>query len=106
MVGEYATRTTISRSTFWAYTYTSYNQSAVVLPPQSRQLLNDFDRCVAIGGVGDSNPCKRAWGSFHTGVINFALADGSVRAISTNVDMNKLAAMATIAGNEVVNVDQ
>ncbi|HJZ58380.1 MAG TPA: DUF1559 domain-containing protein [Gemmataceae bacterium] len=105
MVGEYATRTTISRGTFWAYTYTSYNQSAVVLPPQSRQLLNDFDRCVAIGGVGDSNPCKRAWGSFHTNVINFALADGSVRSISTNVDMNKLAAMATIANNEVVATD-
>jgi prepilin-type N-terminal cleavage/methylation domain-containing protein/prepilin-type processing-associated H-X9-DG protein len=104
MVGEYTTRTRTSRTTFWGYTYTSYNQSEVVLPPQSRQLLNDYDRCVAIGGVGGSNPCKRGWASFHAGVINFGMADGSVRSISTNIDMLTFAAMATIANGEVVQL--
>ncbi|MCI0459696.1 MAG: DUF1559 domain-containing protein [Gemmataceae bacterium] len=102
MVGEFTTRTNIRRTTFWAYTYTSYNQSAVVLPPQTRQLLPDYTRCVQIGGVGGSNPCKRAWGSFHPGVVNFVMADGSVRSISTNIDMLQFAALATIANGEVV----
>jgi prepilin-type N-terminal cleavage/methylation domain-containing protein/prepilin-type processing-associated H-X9-DG protein len=104
VVGEYTTRTDIRRTTFWGYTYTSYNQSEVVLPPQSRQLLNDFNACVAIGGVGTSNPCKRGWASFHTGVINFLFADGSVHPISTNVDMLMFAAMSTIANGEVVQL--
>jgi hypothetical protein len=36
MVGEYYTGPNRRRrTTFWAYTYTSFNQSEVVLPPQS-----------------------------------------------------------------------
>jgi prepilin-type processing-associated H-X9-DG protein len=101
MVGEFTTRTHRSRTTYWAYTYTSYNQSAVV-PPQSRQLLGDYDRCVAVGGAGDDNPCKRGWGSFHTNVVNFVMADGSVRNLSTNIDMTLFAALATIANNEPI----
>jgi prepilin-type N-terminal cleavage/methylation domain-containing protein/prepilin-type processing-associated H-X9-DG protein len=105
MVGEYSTRTSDTRTTFWGYTYTSYNQSEVVLPPQSRQLLNDFDACSAIivpGFTNGNNPCKRGWASFHPGVVNFCMADGSVRSISTNIDMLQLGAMATIANGEVV----
>jgi prepilin-type N-terminal cleavage/methylation domain-containing protein/prepilin-type processing-associated H-X9-DG protein len=104
VAGENTTITHLSRTTFWAYTYTSYNQSAVVLPPQSRQLMADYDECVRLGAslAGGSNPCKRAWGGLHGGVINFVFADGSVRPISTSVDMNILAAMATIANGEVV----
>jgi prepilin-type N-terminal cleavage/methylation domain-containing protein/prepilin-type processing-associated H-X9-DG protein len=101
MVGEYTTRTNPQRTTFWAYTYTSYNQSAVV-PPQTRQLLNDYDRCTRIGGAGDTNPCKRGWGSFHTDLVNFAMADGSVRNIKPTIDMFLFAALATIANGEVV----
>jgi prepilin-type processing-associated H-X9-DG protein len=101
VVGEYTTTTTTRRTTFWAYTYTSYNLSAVVLPPQSRMIGTDYDRCVAIGGP-TTCPCKRAWGSFHPGVVNFCMADGSVRSISNNVDMLQLAAMATVSNGEVV----
>lgn len=100
MVGEYATRTSPRRATFWAYTYTSYSQSSAV--PQSRTLMNDYDACVALG---DSNPCKRGWGSFHTGVINFVWCDGSVRPVRTSIDMNLFVALATIAGGEVVTLD-
>jgi type II secretory pathway pseudopilin PulG len=102
MVGEYTTITHTRRTTFWAYTYTSYNQSEVVLPPQSRQLGADYDKCDSFSStsVGGNNPCKRAWGSTHTNIINFVLADGSVRGISQSVDMLLFAAMATIANGE------
>ncbi len=106
MIGEYATRTQLNRRTFWAYAYTSYNESVVSFG-QSRTLLPDFTLCVNTPPGGD-NQCKRAWGSFHGGGnLNFALCDGSVRSFSPNVDMNFLfPSLATIAGGEVVNLDQ
>jgi prepilin-type N-terminal cleavage/methylation domain-containing protein/prepilin-type processing-associated H-X9-DG protein len=106
MVGEYATKTHWSRRTYWAYAYTSYNESCVTFA-QSRTLIPDFDLCNNTP-PGGSNQCKRAWGSFHAGgMINFALCDGSVRGISPNVDMNfVLPSLATIAGGEAVSLDQ
>ncbi len=98
MVGEMTTRTHNRRGTYWAYTYTSYNQSSTV--PQSRSLLGDYDRCVAIGGAGSSNTCKRGWGSFHTDILNFAFCDGSVRSLSINLNINMFADLGTIAGGE------
>jgi prepilin-type N-terminal cleavage/methylation domain-containing protein/prepilin-type processing-associated H-X9-DG protein len=98
MIAEYATRTRPRRASFWAYTYTSYNQSSAV--PQSRTFLPDYDRCVALGT--DSNPCKRGWGSFHTGGMNAVMGDGSVRYFRDSLDMNLWVAWATIAGGEVV----
>ncbi len=95
MVGEYATRTHPRRTSFWAYTYTSYSQSSAV--PQSRLLKADYDACTALG---DSNPCKRAWGSFHTGVINFVWCDGSVHPVNTSIDMSVFVGLATISGGE------
>jgi prepilin-type processing-associated H-X9-DG protein len=41
-------------------------------------------------------------GSPHSGVVQFAFADGSVRAISVDVDEKILEALATIRGGEVV----
>jgi prepilin-type N-terminal cleavage/methylation domain-containing protein/prepilin-type processing-associated H-X9-DG protein len=102
MLGEYTTINTIRRRTFWAYTYTSYNQSEVT--PQSRILGNDYAKCASLPGPGnDDNPCKRGFGSMHANGLNFALCDGSVRFVSYNVDINLLAAMATIAGGEVAD---
>ncbi len=98
MVGEMTTRTHASRGTFWAYTYTSYNQSSTL--PQSRTIIGDYDRCDAIGGAGGSNACKRGWGSFHTNTINFAFCDGSVRSLSINININMFADLGTIAGGE------
>jgi prepilin-type processing-associated H-X9-DG protein len=106
MVGEYATKTHLSRRTYWAYAYTSYNESVATFA-QSRTLLADFDLC-SNTPPGLTNQCKRAWGSFHlNGVLNFALCDGSVRGISPNIDMNFVfPSLATIAGGEVVSLDQ
>lgn len=108
LVGEYATRVkggatdvTNRRRSFWAYAYTSYNESCITIG-QSRTLIADWDKCVALP-PGGSNQCKRAWGSFHSGgILNFAFADASVRSISLNVDVNfVLPAMGSIAGGEV-----
>ncbi|HVL14269.1 MAG TPA: DUF1559 domain-containing protein [Gemmata sp.] len=97
-VGEVTSR----RATFWAFTYASYNQSSVTT--ESRILSNDYTRCNNMPGQGGNNPCKRSFGSFHTSGMNFVLCDGSVRFVSNSVDINRLAAMATIAGGEVADI--
>ncbi len=99
MVGEYTTRTTPRRTTFWAFSYTSFALSAMT--PESRTLIADYDLCAS---QGDSNPCKRAFGSFHLGGINqFVKADGSVNALARTIDMSVYAGLSTIAGGEVVS---
>jgi prepilin-type N-terminal cleavage/methylation domain-containing protein len=116
MVGEMQTFTNNRRRTFWAYTYTSYNQSTITVG-QSRTLVGDYEKCRRIGGRYGSNPCKRGWGSFHPGVLQFCLADGSVKGISETVDMGTwqsntsvrsmgvLPAMASIQGGEVISLE-
>ena len=117
LVGEYHTKSRNRRRTFWAYTYTSYNQSSVVVGAP-RQLIPDYNHCVGIGGHGGSNTCKRGWGSFHPGVIQFCFADGRVRGIATTVDMGirrnstsavrmgVLPSLASIQGGEFVEMPQ
>jgi prepilin-type processing-associated H-X9-DG protein len=102
MIGEYMTKTHKNRRTFWAYAYTSYNESVVTFA-QSRTLIPDFDLCANTAPFG-TNQCKRAWGSFHPGgVLNFAMCDGSVQTISPNVDMvYVMPALATIAADDIV----
>jgi len=104
MVGEMMTTTRTRRRTFWAYTYTSYNQSSICSHCGSRTLIPDYNECVGIGGSGGSNACKRGWGTFHSGgVIHFLFADGKVRPISPNVNMDLvLGPLATIQQNEIV----
>ena len=97
-VGEMASWTHSGRRSFWGYTYTSYNASCAT--PQSRTLLVDYDQCVAIGGAGDRSPCKRGWGSYHPGGINFLLVDGSATFVLTAIDMDLYCDLATIAGND------
>ena len=97
-VGEYGTLTSPRRTTFWGYTYTSYVLSCAT--PEARTLIADYDKCRS---QGNSNPCKRAFGSFHAGgVVNFLKADGSVGNISPNIDLGIYTALASIQGNEVV----
>ena len=114
MVGEWTTKPTVipsghdtsglnasQRATFWAYTYASYNQSSI--STQSRVLNNDYVKCILTAGDGGDNPCKRSFGSNHTNGTNFVMCDGSVRFIRYSVDINTLAAMATIAGGEIAD---
>ena len=108
-IGEYSNVDVPSRNTFWAYTYASYNQSSVT--DQSRILGNRYgdpnapgSGCAALPGNGLDNPCKRAFGGNHGNGLNFAMVDGGVRFIAYTVDINLLAAMATIDGGEVADV--
>jgi hypothetical protein len=95
LVGEYHTRTYESRRTFWAYGYTSYNQSSTFV--ESRTLIADYVRCQEIGG-GGVHTCKRAWGSLHAGeLIQFVYGDGSVHGVDPNVDINVFALWGAIA---------
>ena len=102
MLGEMHTATQNRRRTFWAYTYTSYNQSTVCPECGNRTLLGDYNKCRAVGGVGGSNACKRGWGSFHKGGLHFAFGDGRVRFISQSIHMHTLGDLASIQGNEVI----
>ncbi len=109
MVGEYTSNSTTTRATFWAYTYASYNQSSV--GAESRLYGKpygtsgtDTKGCWGTPGLYGDQPCKRAFNSNHTGGANWVLGDGSVRFISTSVDVNLLQNMATMAGGEVAVV--
>ena len=96
--GDLASR----RATFWAYTYASYNQSSITT--ESRIFGESYAKCVALQntGQGGDNPCKRMFGSHHSNGANFVMCDASVRFVPYAVDINVLAAAATIAGGEAV----
>jgi prepilin-type N-terminal cleavage/methylation domain-containing protein/prepilin-type processing-associated H-X9-DG protein len=87
------------RITLWAYSYNLYTVSGAWI--QSRTLLNDYQGCLDVN-PSDETPCKYGWGSFHSGGINFVMCDGSVRTISTSMNMNTFTALASIAGGEVI----
>ena len=87
---------TTTRQTLWAYGYTSFSMSQVHL--DSGTLLPDTCRCFET--TGNSEACKRGWGSLHPGGLHFAFADGSARFINNDVDMALLMAAATISGEE------
>ena len=86
------------RSTFWAYTYASYNRS--VATPLTPTMLGDYWRCRE---TLSSEPCKRGWGSYHPSGINFAMADGSVHHISINMDMEIFSRLGSIADGELAS---
>ena len=98
MVGESTTRTSLPYRTLWAYSYAFYSLSSTT--PQARTLWADYDRCRSAGGEGLSLPCRRGWGSFHEGGLNFLLCDGAVRFIDQGIDMDLFANLGTIAGRE------
>jgi prepilin-type N-terminal cleavage/methylation domain-containing protein/prepilin-type processing-associated H-X9-DG protein len=101
LVSEYHTKSHDSRRTFWAYAYTSYNQSSVQL--EKRTLLPDYDKCVS---MGPADACKRGFASLHPGGSNVVYADGSSRFVATHsIDANIWWALGTINGSEVIPGD-
>jgi prepilin-type N-terminal cleavage/methylation domain-containing protein/prepilin-type processing-associated H-X9-DG protein len=115
MVGECTFIDVTRRGTFWAYTYASYNQSSIC--DESRQLNHKYGNttptplpngtgCAGSPGRDADQKCKRAFGSLHNNMINFVMADGSIRSISYNVDLSLLRPMASIEGGESQGVPQ
>jgi prepilin-type N-terminal cleavage/methylation domain-containing protein/prepilin-type processing-associated H-X9-DG protein len=109
MVGEYTSRTTTRRATFWAYTYASYNQSSV--GAESRLFgkpygANNADAtgCWGTPGLYGDQMCKRAFNSGHTNGANFTMGDGSVKFVTYSVALNILQSAATMGGGEVANL--
>jgi hypothetical protein len=45
------------------------------------------------------------WGSWHSGICQFALADGSVRAISNRIDTDTLGRLCNRADAQPVNLE-
>jgi prepilin-type processing-associated H-X9-DG protein len=86
----------------WAYSYAFYSLSSTTA--QARTLQADYDRCRSAGGEGLSLPCRRGWGSFHSGGLNFLLCDGAVRFLDQAVDVHLFADLGTIAGGEPAKV--
>jgi hypothetical protein len=103
MVGERVTRTTPARGTFWGDSFNLYSLSSASYT--SASLLPDYDACVASLAGADGWPCKYGWGSFHDGQIEYVFGDGSVRGISTNVNLSVFQALCTVAGGEVIPGD-
>jgi prepilin-type N-terminal cleavage/methylation domain-containing protein len=110
MVGECTFNDVTRRATFWAYTYASYNQSGI--GPQTFHLNNRYGNntpgsgCWTPSTMYGDQMCKRAFGSNHTNVVMWVMADGSVRATPLGVDMNILGGMATIAGGEIADINR
>jgi prepilin-type N-terminal cleavage/methylation domain-containing protein len=115
MVGELTFIDVTRRGTFWAYGYASYNQSSICL--ESRQLSHKYGAntptplpngtgCFGTPGLYGDQMCKRNFGALHNNNINFVMADGSLRAISYNVDLTVARAMGTIEGGESQSLNQ
>ena len=100
MLGE-QTNLVEGRRTFWAYSFGNYILSQAA--PQSRIFLNDYEKCVAIGGTGGSRPCMAGWFSNHPGGMNIQRCDGSGGFVNFNIDMSVFVALGSISGGEVVD---
>ena len=107
LIGEAQTTTTLDRGTFWAHSYTSYALSSITVGfPAPTFGITDYATCASTAsslGVS-TNPCKRFFGSQHTGGVQFARCDGTVTFISQNIDQTLLGGLATIGGGEVTNL--
>jgi prepilin-type processing-associated H-X9-DG protein len=97
-VGERHTKTHFTRGPFWGDSFNLYSTGAAW--PYSITLQPDYDACQA---QVNANYCKYGWGSLHTGnLMNWVFADGHVRSVTANIDMNVFMALSTIAGGEVI----
>jgi len=80
--------------TYWANPYPTSTGFSTAVP------LNPHDK--PDDGVWDSNWVQAFRSDHPGGIVNFLLADGSVRPISENIDAGVYDALATRAGGEVI----
>lgn len=88
---------------FWGSTHSYHNLGCP--QPESFTRHTDYDTCMQLTG-NRHWLCDRAFGSLHSGgSMNFALCDGSARALSMNIDGRVFESLATVAGGEPVDLD-
>ena len=72
------------RGPFWADTFNLYSLGASYPGITNAYLQPDYDLCA---NAVDANYCKYGWGSLHPGGINWLFGDGSVRNITTDINL-------------------
>jgi prepilin-type processing-associated H-X9-DG protein len=82
----------------WCWGRSGQNRFNGVMPP------NAFS-CDFAGDNSDSDADAITAGSRHSGVANFLMMDGSVRAVKSSVNPITWWALCSMAGNEVVSAD-
>lgn len=92
--------------TFWAYPYLFYSVSHAIEHPLALSSRNGDCTATARAAGEWSAPCARGFGSMHTGLVQFALVDGSVQPLNDNIDLQVLCHLATIANGEVTYLNQ
>ncbi|MDZ7618873.1 MAG: DUF1559 domain-containing protein, partial [Patescibacteria group bacterium] len=102
MIGEFhfpeSSKTWQYRTNLWAHS----GVTGHVMPSTwNLRAPLDFDRCFT---EWPNHKCNRSWGAYHSGGLNWAVADGSVRFTSDSIDIELLMGMASIAGGEVAQV--
>lgn len=83
-------------STYWAYG--SGNLISNAFPYSDSLESSPYWDCVS-RAVHDKM-CRWGWASYHPNGMNWLMCDGAVRHLSTNMDMNVLCELSTIAGGE------
>jgi prepilin-type processing-associated H-X9-DG protein len=104
IVGEYATDDAGGGSdnrAMWAGSW-GYMALAHAGASQGTRGIPSYSKCLSYIAA---NRCRRAFASFHPGVMNFAMADGSVRAVKAYTDATVYQALATIQGGEIISAD-
>ena len=114
--GEHHTRTHFGRGPFWGNSFNLYSKGATWADPivTAQVMQADYDACQNFMNANsgpahtsfgvtwhyNANFCKYGWGSLHTGGINFAFGDGSVRSLPKTIDYQVFMALSTVAGGE------
>ncbi len=101
MIGEFHFPAGSENLTWGNYWARSGASGHVMLSSWNLRAAIDFDQCFV---EWHAVRCNRSWGAYHPGGLNWALADGSVRFISENVDIELLMDLASVAGGEVAQV--
>jgi hypothetical protein len=106
LVGEYCTldtkKTDATGVALWASTHSFHNLGSPQRESYTR--ISDYDRCLQLNG-NRWWQCDRSFASMHGGgIIQFVLCDGSVRSFGQNVEGTLFESLATIAGDEVVQL--
>jgi len=104
LIGEYATDEAaggITARAMWAGSW-GYMSLGSAGASQGVRGIPSYAKCL---NYIAANRCRRAFASFHPGVMNFAMADGHVRAIKVYADATVYRNLATVNGAEIISAD-